>query len=328
MQEWLQSGRDDHVFIKREIRGGNGAMRVLNLRLRQFLDIMENPCGERVMHEIILHYEPACQFIDFEIKLPTISRAECEQILQDALRDIRELMEVEYQIKGAAEIVLESTRMPEKFSAHVIWPDVWFATPGDIGRFLQPITQKYHRDGHYYVDPSLYRDHALAQMRTAYSWKCDAPTRILEPRVGPLNFQWAFFKRCCVSTTITRPDFMKAGLPPPLTGRYLTKGKRQAFQRSPGSTVDAARAYAHAERVLEYLSICYGTFAAPRIVIKESGGWEAHLPAGLYCALRGGAHSINTMYAHSDDLRRVYFVCTDPKCKGRVYLEENFTLVI
>lgn len=289
--------------------------------------IMLDRLGACNWNEVFPWWKPFKLAVDIEQKLitdDTKGRAQ-EEELSCITRDIKAKHYVDYNEELEEPIILEATRLPDVFSIHLVYPTTWFATPGDVGRFLHPIIQKYPTGR---MDLNIYSDHAIKQLRLPYCSKLDDPSRVLLPRNGPRRFDWDFFLKCCISTTICGPP--PPGVTPKTCGTPIPKTISSRAQGEEGAKGEEEGVH----RVLSYLRTCYGPFVHSGLVVKSGGReFECHVKPGLFCPLKyekdkSGFHMSNGMYLGSKDGKRVYTSCTDESCRKHAYLAENFEALL
>lgn len=308
--EWLTK-RTDHVLATHQVAAKTWVTKCIPRS--KFLLAIERE--NDTWHEVIPHNLPCSLYLDIEYCT--------EAIFQSVLRDVNDLLKIHFGLENPECIIQDSCR-PEKFSVHVTYPTVIFATPGDAGRFLKPLFDKYQEGTTKYLDGSIYRENSLNRLRMPYCVKFGGGARLV-PRGGSPVFHLGTFKKCLASCTVFNNE---------PSGPVLTYG-------TPGSSVKRTKMdptcseTRKVQRVLAYLQIILGEFNH-NDAIKSTGPnkWQVQVDSGLYCPIKASMdpvsskHGSNTMYLGSEDGSKVYLYCNDDACKRRWFFPEDFTWLL
>lgn len=267
-------------------------------------------------HEVILPDQPVRPYIDceeYDIKDYSVPQAKLENVI----RAIEERFQAEYQRPIGRHRWIEGSRLPHKFSVHVVWPDRRFATAGDWQRFITPLAHELNLGS--FLDLKVYSSTAIKNMRLPYCMKPDEPDSMLVPRGAPRRLEdWELFLSCCISVCIA---------PCPPDAELLRYGESIPSQPRQQYTGEL-------KRLMEYIQCAYGDYKVTSPVTKHGkNGWRFYIAPSLFCERKyrthgQGFHKSNRMYIGSDDGVHVYFFCLDQECCYRKYLSEDFTFLL
>lgn len=322
------------------------------LPLYQFLQqYMENP-SERFWHEIVLPERPCRLYVDIEFYNIDFAEAEGRRMLVEAevarrLDDLGAKQPLQQQARapsikslGKQKPLRFDASVPGKYSVHLVYPDVWFASGRDAGAFMQDVT---------FVDMHYPVRNKPVWFRMPYSEKRGRDNPLLPRKKGlevpqtkaALNTE--ILARALVSTWSlddSGSSPLARSFPPPPRAEHLYKvalpvpAEDAAWSRPavsllpPGEQREVAEELrCRAERVLEYLRLAYSPSADQchfyGFATDERGGWSCIATPGFFCHAAGRTHRANNVYIHSPDAATVYMACPDAECRRRFYFRDE-----
>jgi len=358
-RDWYTSASRDQltnfdsprVLIKDE--SNNWAAEIISLRSLRKRIYFPQVSSWASIHEIIPSGFPCRLVVDCDKKNIEGDGSDAEAMLQSVIADIREKFAAVYGGRDVGKCMIkDATSLPRKFSDHIVFPNAWFATPGDVGRFMQDIASKYPAD---FIDTGIYSDNSLKSLRLPYCAKLSDPHRALIPRGSQRLPDWDLFLECVASCTIATPppyeECLKFGKPKSESaggfrsisvthvsrialgadqsdGEQLLPGGARSFKDDP-NTMKCI------EDTLKYLRCIYGEFKiVSNVKVDDLGNWECVVDPPFFCAAkhaRGegtGFHQSNKSYIGTTDRETVYAWCADPQCRQRIYLGENMSMLL
>jgi hypothetical protein len=253
--------------------------------------------SDEAVHEFVYDDRPNRFFIDAEVytaKRP-MDDAGFEAHLAMIIARARELLESKCNVPkmDLLRVLRANNHREGKYSVHVTFPDVWFATPSECRQFLE---DHFTQDD---IDYSIYPKAGSTSpgwVRLPYS-----STRAQCSRMQPETD--AFYEYTC---SWHAPDFR-----PPPGVRYNHSTKRQ---RSMGTREFSARLIDHFDSQVKNI------FPKAHLQVSERGiSWrldnagKENFPP---CIASARAHSSNGFFLHLN-LRslRLDHYCLDPSCK-------------
>ncbi len=287
---------------------------------------------QRRWHEAILRDAPCKLFADIEFEDDLLPGAEGK--LTKILAEITKALGERVGLKEVPEPFITEATTPVKFSVHITYPTIWFATPQHLHELVKNITG---------IDTGPYTsatNETCQFMRMPYSEKYQKRNPlVLRPRPGfPSNTNTQVLSPeiicSCLATWYapdqeSSPDFYEF-MPRP-TQIYRLAGAMEASRRSQYadeiSLEEGDEVRGRAQRVLEHMKLTHGQFTTGSIKVKQDGSWECFINPPLPCPTKGRMHRSHQMYLGSIDSRRVFFRCPDPECRTTTFLPDDFTAI-
>lgn len=310
-QKWNENPKE-FVFVR---NAGYVIKCIRRTKFREFMFFGKLP---NCWHEVILPFHPVRPYIDCE-EYHVNEYAITQNKVEKVIHAIEERFLQVYQRPIGRHIWIEGSRLPQKFSVHVVWPDERFDTAGDWMRFIISVAHGLNLGS--FLDLKVYSSNGPKNMRLAYCMKPDEPDSLLVPRGASRRLEdWDLFLSCCISVGI-------APCPPDV--EFLRYG-----ERIPICTRPRQQYTGELKQLMEYIQCAYGDYKVTSEVMKHGKhGWRFYIAPSLFCERkyhdhRQGFHKSNRMYIGSDDGIHVYFFCLDQECCYRKYLVEDFTFLL
>lgn len=346
--------RDTYMLVAREeyYRDGTGAgprdtfYRSQVVEFNAFLAAFLGNRKARFWHECIFPHRPCRLYADIEFTGDEMRLGEARRIeVEENVR--RRLLERNPDVPRAwtEPIVLDACR-PDKYSVHLIYENVWFASGSDAGRFMQGVP---------YVDPHYPARDKTVWLRMPFSAKRAFANPLLprEPKPESLcteDFEILMLGRCLVSTWCTQGYYARYFRPPPPPERMFAvadvaqsvvgefHGGLQRPRTVPCEAECKAECEAECERtrsmvehILDYVRISYSPdasrFRCMTLRIESGGAWSCVVSPGLFCPNIGRTHRSHDMYLSSLDSCTVTMTCPDVECRKMVVLPEDFSII-
>lgn len=330
-----------------------------------FKEIMLDPHSKKCFHEPILPNKSCRRLVDIERTRRDEETEEefkeiCKEYLIGIIRDIAEKDEQTYgkqkktmtTTTGKSEhnlIVCNSSKYPNKFSVHLVYPNHWFANSAELRRYMSSIIDKYPKG----LIDNFYSEFGIKNLRLPYCWKSDIDTRRLIPEsiegiceVDERHREcvdWDFFLSMCMSCTIaTPPETELLYYPPNSNERKKLKlsaageeddkdddDEEEDKDESP-EDIKLKRLKFGKQRVITYFKCINGHFSTHKSTVPDSDNhsWDCQISPSPFCPFRAteknnGFHKTQSARIGSTGTR-VYCQCMDAECNKRYYPIENF----
>jgi hypothetical protein len=257
-------------------------------------DVMQTP-KPRYWHEYAFPDKPLKLFVDVDDKS---KREDWDAFLTKLQAHVAEMVE------HALPPRVWTAHTPDKLSAHLIWPDVWFDRPATLAAFAKRLYERLERDPRMDLAPYSAND-VFKSLRTPYSCKRgkDGYPLLLEPHRNP-----AFDPALLLESLLTHGE----------PSRVIT-GDAPLMQ-FPTAKPDAAP---HRLQALDRIAAWIQTFWGVRRIatckpLQEDGTWVWRLNPGVWCEVQQRKHASNETMLRgklvADALVRVELYCLDPQC--------------
>lgn len=256
----------------------------------------------KTWHEYVVPDRPVKLYFDLDDKRKREGWSELEMAVSNCVTNA---------LGRSPEMRVWEAHTEEKFSAHFVFPDVWFDCAASLSVFVKTIHAQLDRDDR--MDVQVYTESATVfkSMRVPYCASY-GKTNTLRPRGGPAEFDESWF----LESLITHPH---DGVPD--EGQLLRFAVPDAVvARDIQEDEDPVRMLA-LEKIERFIRVWW---SLDKIELKqrldaETGRWVWHVRPGLWCPIKKRRHlNNNTMIwgrMTCDSLVTLETFCLDGDCR-------------
>jgi hypothetical protein len=273
-------------------------------------DVMMNK--PRYWHEYVFPTKPVKVYADLDDKS---KRPDWDAFLERFIAKVKEMLSTTHPEEK--EIVrVWHAHTEEKFSAHVIWPEVWFE-PARLAAFMRHAYDELGRDARLDLGPYTTNEAAIKSFRMPYCCKRGKNVPLLlAPELKP-EFDRALFLE----------SLLQHGTPT----KVITAEAPVMLFAEPSSRVDddPTRNLA-VDAIEQWIRAFWGVKSIAKLKpLQEDGTWAWRLRPGVWCEMQQRKHASNETMLRgrliANALVEVELMCLDPQCmRWVVYRNDNF----
>lgn len=247
-------------------------------------------------HEYVVPDRPVKLFLDVDDKK---GRDGWDELLQETHRAVRDLIGRECDVR------IWEAHTPEKKSAHVVFPYVWFENAASLYEFMQTLHVALRKDDR--VDMQVYSRTAYKSLRVPYcsSVGKDNP---LVPRGGPPEFDFSRFTESLITQgEVVNAMRIEASIPARVDFAELDE--------DPDKIAAMSRIAAW---IQEFWSVQKLEVKHP--LDRRTGRWVWHARPGIWCPIKRRRHARNNCMIRGTMVLFPYLVrmetyCLDADCR-------------